>query len=99
MRGYEEYPYRGQGLGLALPGFLLRPLPGSALVGLASPGGFGSGSVRLWRSPPGALGVPSVCFAPSSFPHFRVAPTLGIAGLLGLSCADVGIHIGSRLVE
>ena len=64
--GYEEYPYRGQGLGLALPGFLLRPFPGSALVGLASPGGFGSGSFRPWLASPGVSGVPSlfVRFAP-----------------------------------
>ena len=36
------------------------PFPGSALVGLAFPGGFGSGPVRPWRAPPGALGVPSL---------------------------------------
>ena len=47
--------------------------PGPALVGLASPGGFGSGSVRLWRSPPGALGVPSVVFcSPLFFLFFLV---------------------------
>ena len=35
------------------------PFPGSALVGLASPGGFGSGSFRPWLASPGVSGVPS----------------------------------------
>ena len=34
------------------------PFPGSALVGLASPGGFGSGSFRPWLASPGVSGGP-----------------------------------------
>ena len=60
--------------GLPPKGLLLLPSPGPALVGLASPGGFGSGSVRPWRSPPpGALGVPSLCFVPPVSAVFGVS--------------------------
>ena len=45
--GYEEYPYRGQGLGLALPGFLLRPLPRFGPCRARLPW-----RVRLWVVPP-----------------------------------------------
>ena len=67
------------GPGFGLQGYRLRgsyfsPSPGPALVGLASPGGFGSGSVRPWRSlPPGALGVPSLCFVPPVSAVFGVS--------------------------
>ena len=46
-RGYEEYPYRGQGLGLALPGFLLRPFPRFGPCRARLPW-----RVRLWVVPP-----------------------------------------------
>ena len=67
MRGYEEYPYRGQGLGLPYLGFLLlSPPPVRSLSGSPPPGGFGSGPFRPWLASPGVSGVPSlfVRFAP-----------------------------------
>ena len=53
------------GPGLCLQGYRLKgsyfsPSPGPALVGLASPGGFGSGSFRPWLASPGVSGVPSL---------------------------------------
>ena len=53
--------------GCRLGGFLLLPSPWSGLVGLASPGGFGSGRSAPGAPPPGLWGSPPFCFAPPSF--------------------------------
>ena len=59
----------GQGCKGYLPrGFLLLPLPRSGLVGLASPGGFGSGRSAPGAPLPGRWGGPSLCLC--LFPPF-----------------------------
>ena len=71
-RGRLDRPHRARVCGLQPKAFLLFPFPGPVLVGLASPGGSGSGPGRPWRLPPGALGVPSVLFfSPLFFRCFR----------------------------
>ena len=59
-------PLRAKGCVTGLPpkGLLLLPFPWSGLVGLASPGGFGSGRSAPGAPPSGALGVPSLLFCP-----------------------------------
>ena len=64
----QSFPM-GPGLGLFTKGFLLLPCPRPALVGLASPGGFGSGRSALGAPLPVRLGSP-LCFSPVFPPVF-----------------------------
>ena len=68
-------PLRAKGCVTGLPpkGLLLLPFPWSGLVGLASPGGFGSGRSAPGAPLPGRWGSPLFLFCFSS-----VFPTLGL---------------------
>ena len=60
--------------------FLLRPLPRSGLVGLASPGGFGSGRSAPGLPPPAGRGSPPFCFCLFFLPFLAFLFCLLVSG-------------------